>query len=103
MIKRIALLLMCICTLSILAVYTSNTIADKHGTEVELTQKFEKNWHYWRGPLATGMALNANPPTTWSETENIRWKVPIPGMGHATSHYRGRYDNYSDCSTKVNG
>ncbi|MCY4404190.1 MAG: PQQ-binding-like beta-propeller repeat protein [Candidatus Poribacteria bacterium] len=84
MIKRIALLLMCICTLSILAVYTSNTIADKHGTEVELTQKFEKNWHYWRGPLATGMALNANPPTTWSETENIRWKVPIPGMGHAT-------------------
>lgn len=84
MIKRIVVLLMCICTLSILAIYTSNTIADKHGTEVELTQKFEKNWHYWRGPLATGMALNANPPTTWSETENIRWKVPIPGMGHAT-------------------
>ncbi|MYF98737.1 PQQ-binding-like beta-propeller repeat protein [Candidatus Poribacteria bacterium] len=84
MIKRIVLLLMCTCTLSILAIYTSNTIADKHGTEVELTQKFEKNWHYWRGPLATGIALNADPPTTWSETENIRWKIPIPGMGHAT-------------------
>lgn len=84
MIKRILLMLLCICTLSIFAVYTSNTVADKHGSEVDHTLKFENNWHYWRGPLATGMALNANPPTTWSETENIRWKVPIPGMGHAT-------------------
>ena len=84
MVKRISILLMCICVLAILAVYTANTIADKHGTETENTQKFEKNWHYWRGPHATGIAENANPPTTWSETENIRWKAPIPGLGHAT-------------------
>ena len=45
---------------------------------------FEENWHYWRGPYATGTAAdNANPPTTWSETENVRWKVRIPGMGHS--------------------
>ena len=45
---------------------------------------FEENWHHWRGPHATGAAsVAANPPTTWSETENIRWKVSIPGTGHA--------------------
>ena len=44
---------------------------------------FEKNWHHWRGPHATGAAVEADPPTTWSETENIRWKVAIPGTGHA--------------------
>ena len=44
----------------------------------------EQNWPQWRGPLAIGIAPNANPPTTWSETEHIRWKVKIPGRGSAT-------------------
>ena len=26
----------------------------------------------------------ANPPTTWSESENIKWKVNLPGSGNAT-------------------
>ncbi len=44
---------------------------------------FENNWHQWRGPHGTGAAAEANPPTTWSEDENVRWKVAIPGTGHA--------------------
>ena len=43
-----------------------------------------ENWPQWRGPLAIGIAPNANPATTWSETEHIRWKVKIPGRGSAT-------------------
>lgn len=42
------------------------------------------NWPQWRGPLATGVGPLADPPVTWSETENVRWKVAIPGRGHAT-------------------
>jgi outer membrane protein assembly factor BamB len=42
------------------------------------------NWHQWRGPLATGVAPQADPPVQWSETENVRWKVEIPGKGHST-------------------
>ena len=42
------------------------------------------NWPQWRGPLGTGVAPYGNPPATWSETENIRWKVTIPGQGHAS-------------------
>jgi outer membrane protein assembly factor BamB len=39
-------------------------------------------WPSWRGPTATGAAGdNANPPLTWSETENIKWKVEVPGEG----------------------
>ena len=41
-------------------------------------------WHQWRGPLSTGEAPNAEPPIEWSETENVRWKVALPGKGHST-------------------
>jgi outer membrane protein assembly factor BamB len=42
------------------------------------------NWAQWRGPLATGVGPNANPPVNWSENKNIRWKVAVPGKGHST-------------------
>lgn len=41
-------------------------------------------WPTWRGPNADGVAVQGNPPTTWSETENIKWKVAIPGKGIST-------------------
>jgi outer membrane protein assembly factor BamB len=43
-----------------------------------------KNWPAWRGPQANGVAPLGDPPTKWSETENIRWKVEIPGEGSST-------------------
>jgi outer membrane protein assembly factor BamB len=43
-----------------------------------------ENWPQWRGPLQNGIAPTANPPTTWSETSNVRWKTKIPGSGSAT-------------------
>lgn len=43
-----------------------------------------QNWHQWRGPQATGVAPQGNPPTEWSETKNIKWKVEIPGQGSAS-------------------
>jgi len=42
------------------------------------------SWPQWRGPLNTGVAPAANPPVTWSETNNVKWKVTIPGEGSAT-------------------
>ena len=43
-----------------------------------------QGWLQWRGPLGTGEAPAANPPVEWSESQNIRWKVEIPGHGSAT-------------------
>ncbi|MCA9211513.1 MAG: PQQ-binding-like beta-propeller repeat protein, partial [Planctomycetales bacterium] len=46
------------------------------------------NWHQWRGPLGTGEAPDADPPSVWKfaagESQNITWKVKIPGKGHST-------------------
>ena len=41
-------------------------------------------WPQWRGPLATGEAPGAVPPVRWSEDENVRWKVELPGHGNGT-------------------
>jgi len=43
-----------------------------------------EGWAQWRGPLATGVAPNADPPVRWSESENVRWKAAIPGKGHSS-------------------
>ena len=43
-----------------------------------------ENWAQWRGPLQSGVAPHADPPTEWSETRNVKWKVKIPGEGTAT-------------------
>lgn len=44
----------------------------------------EDYWPAWRGPARTGAAENSNPPVTWSETENIKWKVKVPGESAST-------------------
>ena len=42
------------------------------------------NWPQWRGPLASGLAPLADPPTAWAEDKNVRWKVKLPGQGTST-------------------
>jgi len=44
----------------------------------------QNTWPQWRGPLANGVAPRANPPIHWSETNNIRWKILLPGKGHSS-------------------
>src|ERR1044072_9422938 len=44
----------------------------------------ESDWPSWRGPLETELAPQGTPPTRWSETENVKWKVKLPGQGTAT-------------------
>lgn len=38
-------------------------------------------WPQMRGPTAQGVADAKGLPLTWSESENIAWKTPIPGQG----------------------
>ncbi|MFT5049304.1 MAG: outer membrane protein assembly factor BamB [Chlamydiales bacterium] len=48
-----------------------------------------QQWSQWRGPQGTGVAPEANPPLEWSESENLRWKVSLPGKGHSTPVIHG--------------
>lgn len=42
------------------------------------------NWPQWRGPKNDGVSAERNLPTDWSETKNVLWKAPMPGMGSST-------------------
>ncbi|MEX2580242.1 MAG: PQQ-binding-like beta-propeller repeat protein [Verrucomicrobiales bacterium] len=43
------------------------------------------DWPAWRGPNANGIAeAGQDAPVTWSETENVVWKSPVPGRGHSS-------------------
>jgi outer membrane protein assembly factor BamB len=59
-------------------IFTSAARAD------DFAAQRDRNWHQWRGPHANGVAPQANPPAEWDEQTNIKWKVPIPGLGNAT-------------------
>lgn len=50
----------------------------------DFTEQRGQNWHQWRGPQADGFAPNADPPTEWSQTQNLKWKAEIPGRGKST-------------------
>src|SRR3954466_11990741 len=39
------------------------------------------DWPRWRGPNADGVADGRKLPTRWSQTENVRWSVQLPGWG----------------------
>jgi outer membrane protein assembly factor BamB len=41
------------------------------------------HWPHWRGPEGTGVAPGAL-PTSWSDTENLKWKVEVEGRGFST-------------------
>ena len=40
-----------------------------------------ENWPGWRGPQRTGVTSDTGVPISWSPTENVLWKVPMPGTG----------------------
>jgi outer membrane protein assembly factor BamB len=43
-----------------------------------------ENWPMWRGPRGDGTSLEKNVPVQWTTEQNIAWKTPIPGKGHAS-------------------
>jgi outer membrane protein assembly factor BamB len=49
-----------------------------------------ENWPQWRGPNGDGISKESNLPTQWSATENIAWKLPLPGMGGSTPAVWGK-------------
>ena len=50
----------------------------------------EDDWPWWRGPTGNNhAAAGQNPPLQWSETENVLWRVELPGRGHGTPCLRG--------------
>lgn len=43
-----------------------------------------ENWPQWRGARHDGVSTEKGPPITWSKTENVAWRLPLPGPGGST-------------------
>ena len=43
-----------------------------------------EDWRQFRGPDGMATSLTAKLPVTWSATENIVWKIPLPGPGSSS-------------------
>jgi hypothetical protein len=41
----------------------------------------QQHWPQFRGPKAGVAADNPELPETWSASDNVAWKVAIPGLG----------------------
>lgn len=46
--------------------------------------KAADDWPQFRGPTGDGVAQANGLPLAWSETRNVRWKTPIPGLGRSS-------------------
>jgi outer membrane protein assembly factor BamB len=80
--KRIPILILFICVFMCMSLVRAEPPADKEN---------EKYWPQWRGPYSTGVSLYADPPVEWSETKNLKWKIQVPGKGHATPIIWGNF------------
>lgn len=60
------------------------------------------DWARFRGPNGSGIATDAKPPVTWSESQNLRWKTELPGPGTSSPIVVGErvfvtcYSGYGD-------
>lgn len=41
-------------------------------------------WPRWRGPSSQGLVTGTGYPDTWSSSQNILWKTPVPGSGNSS-------------------
>src|SRR4051794_32271285 len=42
------------------------------------------NWPAWRGPTGQGFCAEKGLLLTWSDKENVKWKVPLADQGNST-------------------
>ncbi|MEM1297175.1 MAG: PQQ-binding-like beta-propeller repeat protein [Verrucomicrobiota bacterium] len=58
---------------------------------VSFSSSLAGDWPWWRGPDRNGVAESGQtPPTQFSETQNVKWAVPVPGRGHGSATVVGR-------------
>ncbi|GAB5405515.1 MAG: PQQ-like beta-propeller repeat protein [Aureliella sp.] len=54
------------------------------GIELRDVNTAAVEWPVFRGPDGNGVLAEQTVPTTWSESENVRWVADVPGRGHGS-------------------
>ncbi len=83
--QRLVEVLSMIC-LIVLAAPKAQTDELRKETAGESITVAPNDWPWWRGPNRNGVAVAGQAvPTTWSDTDNVLWKSPVPGRGHGAA------------------
>ena len=51
---------------------------------VPVSAEAAKYWTRWRGPSGQGHVATPNYTDTWSNTDHVKWRVAVPGLGHSS-------------------
>lgn len=52
---------------------------------LEISAASAADWLAWRGPQGDNHARTGEVvPTSWDDSQNVLWKTPVPGRGHAS-------------------
>ena len=54
-------------------------------------------WPGWRGPTGDGIVPDTKAPLEWSVEKDLKWKVKVPGRGHASPVIWDSNHRYAIC------
>jgi outer membrane protein assembly factor BamB len=75
----------CALALAMCLVILEGTYAQDRGIADFPKLDATKDWPFWRGPNRDGHAAKeSRVPVEFGESQNVRWKVPVPGRGHSS-------------------
>jgi outer membrane protein assembly factor BamB len=99
-----------------LGILLLGTLAVSRGAETPPGKKETTvaQWTHWRGPSGQGYSEDTQVPLTWSESQNLLWKTPLPGRGNSSPILHGErifltasskdgYERYVLCVNRADG
>jgi outer membrane protein assembly factor BamB len=60
------------------------TLASENVGMITVEGEGKDYWPRWRGPSGQGYVEGSGYPDRWSDTENVLWKVRVPGSGNSS-------------------
>ena len=66
-----------------------STVTCTVATAVAAGPEAKDAWRQWRGPNNNGVA-ESDAPLNFSATENVKWRITVPGKGHSTPVISGQ-------------
>ena len=70
--------------LVVLLLFAATTSAEDNVRMITVEGEGANYWPGWRGPSAQGYVKGSGYPDTWSSTENLLWRVSVPGEGNSS-------------------
>ncbi len=78
--RRFCALVVAVCALLLTPLHAQQSAVQMIADEGEAA----KYWPRWRGPSGQGLVAGSGYPDTWSATQNVAWKVAVPGSGNSS-------------------